>query len=247
MTEQTTSATGINRNQVAEFYDEYAKNQVRTGLNLRHYLLFDHIKKSGLKRDHSILEIGCGIGTFTKLLLGYVKRNGSVLGVDISPTNVAIATKELGASNADFLVSDMTDFNIDRKFDYIVMLDVLEHIPIDQHDSLFKIFRSHLNNKGSIFLNIPHHDYLDYVRMYEPQKLQIIDQSLSTDRIIDSIYKNDLQIVSLNSHSIFNEETDYQWILIQPKKTLSKVSPISQKNIILRKLVLRIKAVLGNF
>jgi cyclopropane fatty-acyl-phospholipid synthase-like methyltransferase len=159
---------------------------------------------------------------------------------------VAIAKKELGSDRTSFLVSDMTDFSIDKKFDFIVMLDVLEHIPIAQHPALFKIFRKHLQDNGSIFLNIPHHDYLDYVRTHEPQKLQIIDQSLSTDLIINSIYKNDLQIVSLNSHSIFNQETDYQWILIQPRKTLSKVSPISQKDIILRKLGLRIKAFLGN-
>lgn len=246
MTEKTTSASGINSTQVAEFYDEYAKNQVRTGLNLRHYLLFDHIKKSGLKRDHEILEIGCGIGTFTKLLLGYVKRNGSVLGVDISPTNVAIAKKELGSDRANFLVSDMTDFSIDKKFDFIVMLDVLEHIPIAQHPALFKIFRTHLKDNGSIFLNIPHHDSLDFVRNRFPEKLQIIDQSLSTDLIIDSIYKNDLQIVSLNSHGIFIEEFDYQWLLIRPKRALSKVTPIPKLKIILRKLILRIKAIIGN-
>jgi len=244
MTQPTTD--NPNSSAVADFYDEFAKKQVRTGLNLRHYLLFDHIKKSGLKRNHDILEIGCGIGTFTKLLLGYVKKGGSVLGVDISKTNVSIATKELGSANASFVVSDMTDFKVEKKFDYIVMLDVLEHIPVEQHQSLFKIFRACLKDNGTIFINIPHHDYLDYVRKNEPELLQIIDQSLSTDLILNSIYSNDLQIVSLNSHSIFNEECDYQRIVIQPKKTIARVNRISQGSIILRKSLFRMTAFLGN-
>jgi len=231
---------------VANFYDEFAKKQVRTGLNLRHYLLFDHIKKSGLKRNHDILEIGCGIGTFTKLLLGYVKKGGSVLGVDISKTNVSIATNELGSANASFVVSDMTDFKVEKKFDYIVMLDVLEHIPLEQHQHLFKILRSCLKDDGTIFINIPHHDYLDYVRKNESELLQIIDQSLSTDLILNSIYSNDLQIVNLNSHSIFNEECDYQRIVIRPKKSIVRVNRITQLPIILRKSMLRVTAFLGN-
>ncbi|MFC2175960.1 class I SAM-dependent methyltransferase [Bacteroidota bacterium] len=235
-----------NSDAVADFYDEFAKKQVRTGLNLRHYLLFDQIKKSGLKRNHDILEIGCGIGTFTKLLLGFVRKGGSVLGVDISKTNISIATKELGSTNANFMVSDMTDFKVDKQFDYIVMLDVLEHIPMEQHNELFKIFRVHLKENGTIFINIPHHDYLDYVRKNEPEKLQIIDQSLSTDLILNSIYNNDLQIVNLNSHSIFNEECDYQRIVIQRKKNIARVHRISKGRIILRKSILRVAAFLGN-
>ena len=245
MEESKADQSQPNSSAVAEFYDDFAKKQVRTGLNLRHYALFDEIKKSGLKRNHSILEIGCGIGTFTKLLLGYVKK-GSVHGVDISPTNVEIANKELGAKNASFEVSDMTDFESDRKFDYVVMLDVLEHIPIEQHHDLFKTLRKHLKDDGTIFINIPHHDSLDYARIDRPEALQIIDQSLTTDLLIDNIYKNDFQIMSLVSHSIFFEEPDYQRIILKPRQQHKTMQPAGQLGIIYRKTILRAKAFLGN-
>lgn len=242
----TVAENSPNGTQVAEFYDEFAKSQVRTGLNLRHYLLFDHIIKSGLKRNHHILEIGCGVGTFTKLLLAYVKKGGSVLGVDISKTNIAIATKELGSSNASFMVSDMTDFEVAKKFDYIVMLDVLEHIPIEQHQELFRFFKAHLKDDGTIFINIPHHNSLDYARIDRPEKLQIIDQSLTTDLLIEPIYGNGLEIKSLVSQPIFFEEPDYQRIVIKPQRILQTMHPVSTGNIILKKSFLRLKAFFNN-
>lgn len=232
--------SNISQNDVAVFYDEFAKKQKKTGLNLRHYKSFHLIKKFGLKRHHTVLEVGCGIGTFTILLKNYL-RSGSILATDISPTNINEAKNLLKhKKNVDFLVTDMTSFDVNKKFDFIVMLDVLEHIPIENHFNLFKTFRKHLNEDGTIYINIPHHIYLDYVRINQPERLQIIDQSLSTDLLIDSIYKNDLRIVNLISHSIFNLENDYQILVLKPNKAISKITPISKLPIILEKLKYRI-------
>lgn len=236
----------VSQKEVADYYNDFAKKQVRTGLNLRHYKSFDFIKKNGLRKDHNVLEVGCGIGTFTELLLGYLKK-GSILGTDISSTNIEVAKETLSKyKNAEFLVTDMIDFQIDQKFDFIVMLDVLEHIPIEQHMSLFESFSKVLKEDGTIFINIPHHVSLDYVRTYEPERMQIIDQSLSTNLLIDSIYKNDFRIVSLNSYSIFNKVNDYQRIILKPNKVVDTLEPFKQSKIIKNKLYYRLRAFFSN-
>ncbi len=240
------SADNISQKEVANYYNDFAKKQVRTGLNLRHYKSFDFIKKYGLKKSHDVLEVGCGIGTFTELLLGYLKK-GSIVGTDISSTNIEVAQQRLSKyKNSEFLVTDMIGFKSTKKFDFIVMLDVLEHIPVSQHMALFESFNSVLKEDGTIFINIPHHICLDYIRKHTPEKMQIIDQSLSTDLIIDSIYKNNLRIVSLNSHSIFNKVNDYQRIIIKHSKSVDSLEPFKQSKIIKEKLYYRVRAFFSN-
>ena len=112
----------ISQKEVADYYDDFAKKQVKTGLNLRHYKSYKFIRKFGLKKNHHVLEIGCGIGTFTKLLLRHLNR-GSLIGTDISPTNIQEAKNTLSKyKNADFIVSDMIDYNTDKKFDFIIKI-----------------------------------------------------------------------------------------------------------------------------
>jgi cyclopropane fatty-acyl-phospholipid synthase-like methyltransferase len=235
----------ISQKQVADFYDDFAKKQVKTGLNLRHYKSYKFIRKFGLKKHHHVLEIGCGIGTFTKLLLRNLSQ-GSLVGTDISPTNIQEAKNTLGKyKNADFIVSDMIDYTTDKKFDFIIMLDVLEHIPVEQHDNLFKTFSKVLKDDGTVYINIPHHIYLDYVRENQPERLQIIDQSLSTDLLTENLYKNGLRIDQLLSHSIFYEENDYQILILKKSKPITKIHGYSQNKIILKKLRYRIFATLG--
>jgi len=68
----------IDSKQVAEFYDQYSSQQGKIGVNIRHRSILKRLVKLGLSKNSSILEIGCGIGTLTSLL---VKNAGSVLAV----------------------------------------------------------------------------------------------------------------------------------------------------------------------
>lgn len=237
----------ITQNQVTEFYNGFAEKQIHTGLNLRHYKSFHLIKKYGLRKNHHVLEVGCGIGAFTILLSRYLKT-GSLLATDISPASIETAKSFLsGRKNTSFMLTDMSGFETDKTFDFIVMLDVLEHIPIENHHSLFGCLRKHLAENGTIYINIPHHLYLDYIRTHQPEKLQIIDQSLGTDLLVDAMYKNDLRISDIRSYSIFTRENDYQLIVLKTNKPLEKTIAFSKTGIILEKLKYRIRSVLQVF
>jgi cyclopropane fatty-acyl-phospholipid synthase-like methyltransferase len=196
--------------EIAEFYDEYSNQQSRIGVNIRHRTIMKRLKSSGMTNESSVLEIGCGIGTLTSLL---VKKAGSLLAVDISPSSIEIAKKNLGHhSNISFLVSDMSNFDTSKKYDFIVLPDVLEHIPVEQHSALFKTFKSILAENGKICIHIPDPYALEWIRANQPELLQIIDQSIYSNLLTDSIYQADLALHKLERYCLQKTLPDYQWI-----------------------------------
>lgn len=227
--------------EIQKWYNTFSSKQVNIGTNLRHYSIFNSLTEAGLKRNHKVLEIGCGIGTLTKLIANYVKK-GSLVATDISDESIEIAKTRIPNSrnNIELLVSDMSDFNHSEKFDFVVLPDVLEHIPIEQHDNLFKIIAEHTHDNSRILINIPHPKALDYLRIHSPEKLQVIDQSISAKELIDTTYAHGLELINYKSYSIFNKENDYALITFK-KDTPITLAPLKQKTIIYRKLLARIK------
>lgn len=74
----------------------------------------------------SVLDVGCGCGDF----LAYLKRhrpNCDVLGADISPLAIRIL-KEHGQSGCVVSPDLPLSAQIDRKFDYVVLMEVIEHV-----------------------------------------------------------------------------------------------------------------------
>jgi trans-aconitate 2-methyltransferase len=224
--------------QVGKWYDGFAGRQVKTSVNLRHYKIMEFLSSAGLSRNDRILEIGCGIGTLTGLLVRYL-RKGEVLAVDISPESVEIARKRLShASNVRFMVSDMTDFSHTELFDFIILPDVLEHIPVDQHRRLFRTLADHMHDNSVILIHIPHPRALDYIRNTDPGQMQIIDQSVEADTLLQDAYDSGLNLVSYNSYSLFDRKHDYAVISFRKQNAVT-LSPLPAWEIIIRKLISR--------
>lgn len=226
------------REQIGEWYDGFAGRQVKTSVNLRHYKIMEFVSSAGLSRSSRVLEIGCGIGTLTGLLARYL-RKGEILAVDISPESVEIARKRLSyLSNVRFLVSDMTDFNHNEVFDFIILPDVLEHIPVDQHSRLFRTLADHMHDNSVILIHIPHPRALDCIRAKDPGQMQIIDQSIEADTLLGDAYASGLTLIRYHSYSLFDREHDYAVISLRKKNAVT-LSPLPKSGIIARKLLSR--------
>jgi trans-aconitate methyltransferase len=224
--------------QIGKWYDGFAGRQLKTSVNLRHYKIMEFLISAGLSRKDRVLEIGCGIGTLTGLLVRYLGK-GEIVAVDISPESVEIARKRLShASNVRFMVSDMTDFNHTEVFDFIILPDVLEHIPVDQHSRLFRTLADHMHDNSVILIHIPHPRALDYIRATNPGQMQIIDQSVEADTLLADAYANGLTLISYNSYSLFDREHDYAVISLRKKNAVT-LSPLLKRSIIARKLLSR--------
>jgi cyclopropane fatty-acyl-phospholipid synthase-like methyltransferase len=200
---------------VSAYYDTFSKYQTSSGINDRHARILKWLKSFGLNKGDHVLEVGCGVGQLTQLTAEYV-RNGSVTGVDISAENIRLAGQRLAKfSNVELLVSDMMDISFQRRLDWVIFPDVLEHIPADAHHQIFTTVADALNPGGHIFVHIPHPKYQDHIREHEPEKLQIIDQSLSAADLIQQVEQVGLSLEHFQSYSLFRRPADYQAILFK--------------------------------
>jgi ubiquinone/menaquinone biosynthesis C-methylase UbiE len=82
------------------------------------------------ERCRNILEIGCGTGTFSRLLAGRAER---VLAIDLSPQMIRLAQEHSQLyPNIDFVKGDVLTYGLpDRQFDCIATLTTLHHLPIE--------------------------------------------------------------------------------------------------------------------
>ncbi|MDN3205709.1 SAM-dependent methyltransferase [Algoriphagus sediminis] len=229
------------KDKIISYYDQFAEQQEVTGINSRHLQILDKLVDAGLKENHKILEVGCGIGTVSHLLASYVKR-GKVLAVDISPESIKKAQglwKE--QKNLEFAVSDMKDFERNEQFDFFVFPDVLEHIPIDQHPPLFRTVRKHAHEDSAIFVHIPAPRFLEWMIRNEPQKLQVIDQPLDSGDLIKSITTAGFYLEKMETYSIFYEEKDYQYFVFRSAKNLYKTKPLSKWKVLKERVRIRLR------
>jgi len=105
-------------------------------------------------RGSAILEIGCGEGGN---LLPFAEEGCEVTGVDIAPKKIENATAffaETGHSGS-FTCCDFLSFPDDKKYDVIIMHDVIEHIEPEYKASFLGKALSLLKDDGIIFCAFP--------------------------------------------------------------------------------------------
>lgn len=230
------------KERVEGFYDQFADQQVKTGVNSRHLSIMEKLIKSGLQSNHQVLEVGCGIGTVSQLIASKVKQ-GHVLAVDISPLSIEKARKIWrNQSNLSFEVSDMSDFNQPGKsFDYFVFPDVLEHIPVEQHINLFANIAQHAHENSVVFVHIPSPRFLEWMIKNEPEKLQVIDQPLDTAKLIGVLQQFGFYLEEMKTYSVFYEEKDYQYFIFRKNSAIVKTTLRKKMNVFLERLSFKLK------
>lgn len=202
---------------VKQFYDDFVGHQLEVSFNERHLLLFRELKKLGLSPDSNVLELGCGIGVMTSLIAKQAKK-GLVEAVDISPGSVAEAKKRLRQQhNVRFVVADLKHFESSRTdFDIITLLDVLEHIPEEDHADLFVKISKLMHRQSIFFISIPTPDSIVYEKLHFPENIQIIDQELSADLLISRAYQAGLELDFFRTIGIW-AANDYHLLAFRKK------------------------------
>lgn len=100
-----------------------------------------------------ILELGCGYGRFLKALAE--KNYTNAIGVDISQEQISYAKNILNINNVE--VCDAIKFlkGGKDKYDAIILLDVLEHLNINQSISLIRLVNKSLKGDGIFIVQVP--------------------------------------------------------------------------------------------
>lgn len=141
-------------------------------------LVLDLINKEKIT---SILDAGCGSG-YTSYFLS--KKGYKLIGADKSKKILALASKRYKNKNLKFLYIDLNKNLPKKKFDCILLLDVLEHVKDDFN--LLKNLKKILKKQGILIIKVPaypslygaHDKYLGHYRRYSKKQLLDLVESV---------------------------------------------------------------------
>lgn len=203
----------MNNKAVETYYNNFVERQKISGVNDRIFSLYKRLIKLGLNKSSNVLELGCGIGSMTYLLSKTVKK-GTIEAVDISTDSIQVANSKIKKSNIHFFVHDIVDYQPEyQNFDFILLFDIMEHIPQEKHLDLFKNVSNQMHENTILVVNIPNPDYIEYDQKEQPDVLQIIDQPIQLDFIINNIVSAKLDLIFFEKYSIWVKDEYCIYIL----------------------------------
>ena len=107
-----------------------------------------------LNNETSVLEIGCAEAGN---LLPFVEMGCQATGIDISRSRIELAKEfykdHKNLTNLTLICEDIYKVNPEKKFDLIIMRDVIEHIP--NQEKFMAFVKSFLKPEGKFFLAFP--------------------------------------------------------------------------------------------
>ena len=92
-----------------------------------------------LPRGGTVLDIGCGMAE--PIARYVIERGFSVLGVDSSPSMIAMCRERF--PGCEWIVSDMRQLTLGRRFDGILAWDSFFHLHIHDQRRMFQRFATH--------------------------------------------------------------------------------------------------------
>lgn len=176
---------------VREFYDEFRDSHMvryRAKRNRRLVRATERVIEY-LRPESRVLEIGCGVGVVTEEIASRVPH-GRVWACDISPRNVEFARETVRSSNVDFFVADVVhefgliEQRVSAAVDVVAMIDVIEHLPLATHAELLSRLRGLMGADAVLILTYPSPEYQRYLREFEPEHLQIIDEIVELPELL---------------------------------------------------------------
>lgn len=96
------------------------------GLHPKHRLMGYHkFFVNNINKGETVLDIGCGNGA---LALDLSKKAKEVFAIDINKKNISKAKEDYSAPNIRYIVGDAIIYDFNKKFDAVILSNVLEHI-----------------------------------------------------------------------------------------------------------------------
>jgi cyclopropane fatty-acyl-phospholipid synthase-like methyltransferase len=199
----------------------------------------------GLHTNSSVLEIGCGIGTLTYLLTRKVKA-GRIEATDLSPKSIEYVKKHLAPPNLFLYAGDILQLEPQQKpFDFVLLFDVIEHIPVEKHSALFAKVSGWMKDVSYLLINIPNPGYILYDQKNNPSALQEVDQPIYSDHLATTLSKAGLDIVQFETYSVW-AKNDYQFIVVKKRTEFAEEILSSERNFF-QKIIVRVKREIRKF
>lgn len=205
----------LTRRQAEAFTNTYDDEIVMTNYMLalalsqflwkHHYLVFNYYKNimQEIKNHENILEVGSGHGLFLIEILKATNKTKIIDIVDISSSSINM-TKGIIKSinknyldNINFFTSDINDYQTNKKYDFITMGEVIEHV--DEPLTILRSLYNLLSDDGKLFIttcaNCPAIDHVYYFRNVDEIKELVIKAGYNIDSELIVPSENKTQII----------------------------------------------------
>ena len=107
------------------------------------------------KKFKSLLDVGCGDGRFLREVARESSYSEKILmGIDYSDKAIALA-KAMN-QNIEYKCLNIMTSNLKQKYDVATMVEVLEHIPLNEVKEFLSAVARNLEKEGLILLTVPH-------------------------------------------------------------------------------------------
>ncbi|NOW94984.1 bifunctional 2-polyprenyl-6-hydroxyphenol methylase/3-demethylubiquinol 3-O-methyltransferase UbiG [Mucilaginibacter sp. SG564] len=106
-----------------------------------------------IKATKSYLEVGVGHGLYLSKALEILNDNTTLTAVDISETSITLAKNFIKDSRINYNLKDIFEFNNRKKYDFITLGEVLEHV--EDPLKLLQKLKTLLSDEGILFFTTP--------------------------------------------------------------------------------------------
>ncbi|OGW83845.1 MAG: hypothetical protein A2Z83_07635 [Omnitrophica bacterium GWA2_52_8] len=153
-----------------EYADHFQNNTLRILIRLARYKFVARL----LKKTDTALEVGCGSGVGAIFLGQHCK---SVKGIDANPTELAEARKINLRKNVTFEEQDFFAIPDGEKYNVVLCLDVIEHMPVEEGRKLVQAMARHLTHDGMLVVGSPSiHSYPYQGALSQASHIKCYDQ-----------------------------------------------------------------------
>lgn len=182
----------------------------RTVENAKHLL-----KKLGLNSNQTVLDFGCGHGTYTIPAAEIVKPNGVIIAIDESNESLKKLNEKAKKNNISNIkvlnsIKNLSKITYKNELDAILAFDVLHFLKKTKRTKIYEKFHYFLTQDGKIIIH-PKHTKHDYP-MWHFSKLSIPEFIEEVEDISFQLIKKETMML------IHDEKIQKGTILIFKKK-----------------------------
>lgn len=187
---------------MAHDYNSFANAYDRVmGARVDEAKVLERLLKRHAPGAKTLLELGCGSGSLIKVL----QKSYSCVGIDLSSGMIKVAKKK--APRSQFMVGDITSFQLNEKFDAIICaFDTINHIlTFGKWQQVFRRAHSHLNRNGVFIFDMNTTLKLDRYAS-EPPFAEVTDSFISivdAEKTGPANYRLDITALTKNRNGSF--------------------------------------------
>lgn len=220
--------------EVKKFYDEATIRKLHGFLhsnNRVEYAWQSLISIFIIKIPKRILEIGSGIGEISYRLASQFS-DSEIVGFDISEKSIKIASDLFVSPNLSFVRGDNINdvkFVNHAKFDLIFLMDVYEHIPVEDRNTLHQFIAQNISKNGFVFFSCPTPQHLEYLKINKPVEIQPVDENITLEDLMTFSKQTKLRLIQYKEVSVWSA-ADYFHVIFSNYLAMQPFSDFEDKN-----------------